>query len=61
MKALLIYKTKKGKEAVIYLPADFPYGISPNFITTQKLIFEVSHTELRIDTMTYYIYANKVK
>lgn len=60
MSAVLIYTTKKGKEAMIYLPADFPYGIIPDFITTQKLIFEVKYTELRIDTMTYYIYATKV-
>ena len=52
MNAVLIYKTKRGKEARIYLPADFPYGIMPNYITTQKLIFTVDYTELRIDTMT---------
>lgn len=61
MSAVLVYTNKKGKEMIIYLPADFPYGISPNFITTQKLIFEVSYTELRIDIMTYYIYAKKIK
>jgi len=61
MTAILIYKTKKGKEAMIHLPNDFPYGIMPNFITTEKLIFEVTGTELRIDTMTYYVYADRVK
>ena len=60
MKAVLIYKTKKGKEAMIYLPEDFPHGIIPDYITTEKLIFEVDYTELRIDTMTYYIHATKI-
>lgn len=61
MTAQLIYKTKKGKESTIYLPNEFPYGIRPDFITTEKHIFEVDHTELRIDTMTYYIYATKIE
>jgi len=60
MNAILIYENKKGKESEIYLPLNFPYGAIPNFITTQKLIFEVKYTELRIDTMTYYIYAQKL-
>jgi hypothetical protein len=61
MKVVLIYENRKGKKLTIYLPADIIYGIRPDYITTEKLIFEVNHIELRIDTMTYYIYATKVK